>query len=109
MTNSGTIAVDFDATLSVYHGWTGELGAPVPSMVRRIQRWVRMGYTVVIFTARANRPEEVQKIKAWCLEHLGYELDVTNIKRPDFVEMWDDRAVQVIPNTGVPVGQPRIP
>ena len=39
-------------------------------------------------------------IQAWCLEHVGEVLPVTPAKDYDRVELWDDRAVQVIPNTG---------
>jgi hypothetical protein len=31
------------------------------------------------------------------------DLEVTNAKDMDMIELWDDRAVQVIPNTGNPV------
>ena len=39
-------------------------------------------------------------INDWCVLHLGETLQITNIKDFGMVELWDDRAVQVIPNTG---------
>jgi hypothetical protein len=39
-------------------------------------------------------------IKRWCKEHIGIALAVTNIKDPFMAELWDDRCVQVEPNTG---------
>lgn len=39
-------------------------------------------------------------IKAWCLEHLGQELEVTCSKDYGMILLYDDRAVQIIPNTG---------
>ena len=31
-------------------------------------------------------------------------LEITNAKDMDMIELWDDRCVQVIPNTGKPIG-----
>ncbi len=39
-------------------------------------------------------------IQAWCLKHFGRVLPVTCIKDPKMIEQWDDRAVQVVKNTG---------
>ena len=44
-------------------------------------------------------------IEAWCQEHIGQVLPITNVKDTRMVELWDDRAVQVTPNTGEPVGR----
>jgi hypothetical protein len=42
----------------------------------------------------------VRPIEAWCVEHIGVVLPVTNVKDFGMIELWDDRAVQVVPNTG---------
>jgi hypothetical protein len=47
----------------------------------------------------------VQAIDAWCLQHIGQILPVTNVKDFAMAELWDDRAVQVRINTGEPVGE----
>lgn len=107
---NGWIAVDLDGTLAEYHGWVSptDIGAPVAAMVERVKRWLAEGRDVRIFTARAypgpyeaDHPGEVEgAIKAWCREHVGRELPVTYEKDYGMVEPWDDRAVQVVPNTG---------
>ena len=39
-------------------------------------------------------------IKRWCKQHIGRELEVTNVKDFGMIELWDDRAIQVKKNTG---------
>jgi hypothetical protein len=104
----GWIGVDFDRTLAHYTDWAtngSSLGTPVPLMLERVKRWLASGQEVRIFTARAsmdsdNREENIAAIKAWCLLHLGQELEVTAEKTYDMVELWDDRAISVMPNEG---------
>lgn len=112
--SGGWIGVDLDGTLAHYGGWKGEMniGAPIPAMLARVQAWVAEGREVRIFTARVaegalnldGTRHEVQRVReaiqAWCLEHVGIALPVTNLKDYAMIELWDDRAVQVIPNTG---------
>lgn len=101
MTISGWIGVDLDGTLAEYHGWNGgKIGAPVPKMLARVKEWVNQGVTVKIFTARACIPEDIPNIKAWLIENGLPELEVTNVKDFAMVELWDDRCIQVISNTG---------
>ena len=100
------IGVDLDGTLAMAEPWQGfeHIGKPVPNMVKRLNVWVGMGYTVKIVTARAAEPEvAIPPIKAWLKKHGLPDLEVTNAKDMDMIELWDDRAVQVIPNTGNPV------
>lgn len=106
MSISGWIGVDLDATLAEYHGWNGgAIGAPITPMVDRVKAWLKEGVTVKIFTARVcnGDAEQIALIKAWCIQHIGQELDVTATKDFAMIELWDDRCVQVIPNTGLPV------
>lgn len=106
---SGWIGVDLDGTLARYEGWKGDLiGEPIPAMQARVKRWLAAGKEVRIFTARAqNHPDQIPLIEAWCREHLGQVLPVTATKDYAMVELWDDRAVQVIPNVGEPVDPSR--
>ena len=100
------IGVDLDGTLAMAEPWQGfeHIGKPVPNMVKRLNVWLGMGYTVKIVTARAAEPEvAIPPIKAWLKKHGLPDLEVTNAKDMDMIELWDDRAVQVIPNTGNPV------
>ena|SRR5271157_1186425 len=106
MTTNGWIGVDLDSTLAKYTEFTGEtqIGKPVPLMVARVKKWLRAGKDVRIFTARianADNKEAVENaIKNWCITHVGKALPVTCKKDSKMIELWDDRAVQVIPNTG---------
>jgi hypothetical protein len=109
---NGWIGVDLDGTLAHYEGWQGpeHIGPPVPRMVDRVKAWRSEGWTVKIFTARVSTPDEkeairvISAIRAWCYQHLGEYLPITNVKDYGMVELWDDRAVQVEQNTGVAVG-----
>jgi hypothetical protein len=116
----GWVGVDLDGTLAEWHGWKvsgGKIGAPIPAMVARVKAWLQDGIEVRIFTARAAlhgthatvADLEAQRvaIDVWCFEHIGRTLTTTNVKDPDMIELWDDRAVQVVRNTGARAdGQP---
>lgn len=115
---AGYIAVDLDGTLAHYDGWKdGEIGPPVPQMLARVQAWLESGVEVRIFTARVAvcdtysevsgesatesfAAEQRAKIEAWCEEHVGRALPVTAQKDFACIELYDDRAVAVEPNTG---------
>lgn len=109
--SAGWIGVDLDGTLARYDGWKGPLhvGEPIPLMVSRVRGWLKEGRLVKVFTARIAEPDEavragiVDKIQTWCEEHCGERLAVTNVKDYAMVELWDDRAVQVVANTGLRV------
>lgn len=112
------IGVDLDGTLAEYNGWRGfdKIGKPVPVMLARVKHWLKNGYTVKIFTARAAFPEAgIPPVKKWLAENGLPELDVTNKKDFSMIELWDDRAVQVVANSGKPflsqysAGRPKAP
>lgn len=96
------IGVDLDGTLAHYNGWKGddEIGEPVTLMKKRVLSWVEHGRRVKIMTARADRLSSIQTIHAWLERHGIPKLEVTNIKDFQMVELWDDRAVRILPNTG---------
>lgn len=112
---NGWIAVDLDGTLALYTTWQGpqHIGEPVPTMLARVRKWLNEGLDVRIFTARVSPAavelneetyESVRKpIELWCLKHLGRILKITHEKDMAMVQLWDDRCVQVIPNTGLRV------
>lgn len=100
---SGWIGVDLDGTLAHYVSdhTVGIIGKPIPKMVERVKAWLAEGKDVRIMTARANDGNLTRRsIAAWCIYHLGKELPITATKDYGMIELWDDRAVQVIPNTG---------
>jgi hypothetical protein len=121
ITQYGWIGVDLDGTLArddipfVHY----EVGPPVDPMLARVKAWCEAGYEVRILTARVSVPggltgkaastyrsKQRASIKLWLREHLGYELPITNIKDQEMLELWDDRAIQVVKNTGIPVTLP---
>ncbi len=104
---SGWVGVDLDGTLAYYNGWKGgsHIGDPIPLMFKRVQNWLADGMTVKLFTARVAVPEPdrskvIKAIHEWCERHGLPRLDITNVKDIAMAELWDDRAVQVVHNTG---------
>lgn len=113
------IGVDLDGTLALYTEWApwNVLGAPIAPMVRRVKTWLSQGTTVKIVTARANFEahehycimtsekftslQMIAIIQDWTEKHIGARLEVTCSKDFNMLELWDDRAVQVVPNTGL--------
>lgn len=98
------IGVDLDGTLAVYEGSTVGIGPIVPEMLNKVQQILDGGvYDVKIFTARASVPEMIPEIHQW-LEHHGLpKLEVTNIKDFAMIALYDDRAITILPNTGLTV------
>jgi hypothetical protein len=120
----GWIAVDLDGTLAEYHGWqnTFHIGPPIPKMAERVKLWLAEGKDVRIFTARVDggsvaagmdktipssvielyhqTDKIITMIQDWTELHVGARLPVTCFKDYGMVELWDDRCVQVIKNTG---------
>lgn len=111
--SQGWIGVDLDGTLAEYDHWVGamHIGAPVPLMVQRVKDWLEQGAKVKIFTARVSHDgtpsrqrdaaQALLAIQEWCFKHIGKYLPVTCEKDYAMIELWDDRAVSVIPNTGI--------
>ena len=105
------IGVDLDGTLARYDGWRGldHVGRPVPVMLARVRRWLAEGYTVKILTARAGEGDAgILPVRKWLAENGLPELEVTDRKDFAMIELWDDRAVQVVANTGKPFLSPSI-
>jgi hypothetical protein len=114
---SGWIGVDLDRTLAHYDHWRGvtHIGEPIPLMLQRVKDWLAGGSDVRIFTARVSdygthqsqfeAQEARSAIEAWCEKHLGKKLPVTNVKDYHMYQLWDDRAVQVFPNTGIDMSE----
>lgn len=106
----GWHGVDLDGTLAFYDGWkgAGHIGEPIKPVVEMVKDKLRSGEQVKIFTARvcsAQDPELREKaryaIELWCLKHIGVKLPVTCEKDYSMISLWDDRCVQVVPNSGV--------
>ena len=97
------IGVDLDGTLAEYASWKGmdHIGPAVPAMLCRVRNWLVDGRTVKIFTARVSDPAfDVAIVHAWLANYDLPPLEVTATKDFNMLELWDDRCVQVEPNTG---------
>lgn len=98
----GWIGVDLDGTLATSTDSIDTIGAPIPEMAERLLRWHRSGIKVKIFTARASTPKQVPLIRAWLADNQLPDLEITNVKDQSMWEVWDDKAVEVIRDTGRP-------
>ena len=118
----GWIGVDMDGTLFEYTEWTkwNEFGRLIVPMGERVIRWVKEERKDVrIFTARMPLPqdEEIEQtcyktgekfngvmmkkaIADHCERELGFRLRAQCYKDLHCIEIWDDRAVGVVANTG---------
>lgn len=110
------IGVDLDGTLAVYDHWVAwnVLGPVIPAMRERILKWLEEGKEVRIFTARVayetdrcfvtgvdfTRQDVVLLIQDWLKNNGLPRLAVTHEKDFKMIELWDDRAIQVVKNTG---------
>jgi hypothetical protein len=110
------IGVDLDKTLAEYTTWqgAGHIGEPVYAMAERVRQWLNEGKDVRIFTARVSNPlKEPERaaeilefnlaLHEWTLKHFRKSLPATCEKDMGCVEIYDDRARQVLPNTGTVV------
>lgn len=97
------IAIDLDGTLAEYYGWKGDehIGEPIiPVLSKAIEEQTK-GAEIWIFSARCDSDKSSKLIYDWCEKHGLNIHGTTNVKYKCFAEFWDDRAKQVVPNTGV--------
>ena len=105
----GWIAVDWDHSLATEGPEGGDhqtAGEPIPAMVDRVKEWLSRGKDVRIFTARMSRPDADRQrriIEEACESWFGQKLPVTNVKDSRMAELWDDRAVRLERDTGLPL------
>ena len=97
------VGFDFDGTLAVEHTFE-----PVEPMVDRLRAYLDQGVEVRILTARGNDPHGphgIKLVKDWLKKQGLPDLQVTSKKDYQMIVLYDDRARQVIQNTGVVVGE----
>jgi hypothetical protein len=110
--NGGWYGVDLDGTMAKYNTGDGveSIGEPVDAMIALVKEMLAEGKTVKIFTARVSGEdaEEVARqramIEAYTEQHVGQRLEVTHEKDIHLIELYDDRAKQVVRNEGTVVG-----
>lgn len=103
------IAVDLDGTLASHYDAKFDknvIGDPIPDMMSRVKKWLDQGKQVKLFTARAVDPENIPPIRKWLDKYELNNVDITAIKDPSIVKIYDDRAVQVRKNSGELLGNP---
>ena len=125
---SGWTGIDLDRTIAYYDKWRGyeHIGTPIGPMQEFVRKLIAEGKELRIFTARAypivqtvhqkftqkdidhnaNYPELRGAMQAcnaiidWSILHLGKRLPITCVKDYGMDILYDDRAIQVIRNTG---------
>jgi hypothetical protein len=108
------VACDLDGTLAHYDGWKGieHIGSPIPAVLARVKGLLEAGHQVSIYTSRVagDWPEHIKDLEAtrrhierWCYEHIGRILPITAVKHGWFTEFWDDKALGIRENQGMPV------
>jgi hypothetical protein len=100
------IGVDLDGTLACWEpgNYPDHIGPPVAVMMDQVRQMLADGWRVKIFTARAADPEQLVLIQQWLRSHGLPPLEITNAKDFNMVRLYDDRCVQVEPNTGRIIG-----
>lgn len=112
------IAVDFDGTLfTTFRPYDPRrIGKPIWKMINYVKKLIDDGNKVVILTARMNSQEHTpaqlaftrKLIRGACKKYLGKALPVTSEKHSRMKVILDDRAQQVVMNTGHIVEQKSI-
>lgn len=103
------VGFDLDGTLAEYGGWKGidTIGEKINPLVAVAKRLHNKGRTIKIFTARVADPKQEAEareyIEKWCEKNLGFVPEITHEKDALMEACYDDRSIQVFPNTGVPV------
>ena len=101
------VGFDLDGTLAEHGKYQGpdHIGTMIQKMKDILIEWLKQGYRVKIMTARMGHAESRDEARTIILDWLEANglprLEVTCKKDYKMIRLYDDRAVQVIPNTGV--------
>lgn len=114
------IGFDLDGTLAEqYWPHRGEfhpliIGDPVPEMLDKVREVLATGIGAKVFTARVGprgtspnnkgvRLADVHNaIGDWTEKWLGIRLEATCVKDYNMIALYDDRAIRILHNEGVP-------
>ena len=96
------IGFDLDGTTAEYTEWKGidHIGEPIMPTVNFIKELISKGEKIKIFTARATDEKAIPHIEDWLEKHGIGGLEITNVKDNHMKLLYDDRARQVVMNTG---------
>lgn len=98
-----TYYVNLDGTLAYYnvHGNINDIGDPIPNIKEKVLQWIKEGVIIKIFTARAYCEKNKSFVRKWLmLNGFPPTIEITNIKGIDCDLIFDDKAREVIMNTG---------
>lgn len=101
--DQGFIGFDLDGTLAEYFEWgDGKIGKPIERNVSLLRYLIKNRYNVKIFTARVCQDNsQIPEIHRWLEENNLPKLEITATKDYKMSYMIDDRAIQVVRNTGL--------
>jgi hypothetical protein len=109
---NGWVGFDFDGTLATHEPGSGvdHVGEPIPTMVKVAKDLLAEGKEVRIVTARVSpewndQAEQTKLVQDWCEKHIGQRLAVQAHKNGSMYLLYDDRAIGVQRNTGIPLHQ----
>jgi hypothetical protein len=123
MVESGWYGFDLDGTIAHYDGFKGvdHVGEPIWPMVNLMKSYIAKGQSVRIFTARVSPSaiigraaidstdkaavdeairKAVQPILDWSIQNIGHMVPITCQKDFSMIALYDDRAIQIVPNEG---------
>ncbi len=113
MVNLGWIGVDLDGTLFEYHQWVGWNVWDIRIVTARVGLPIRKHGADVLHVCdeptsfcrvtgqKFSDRDMILAISEHCIKHLEFVLPVQCYKDVHMTELWDDRAVQMVPNTGI--------
>jgi len=95
-----TLAVDFDAVISVYKGWIGQgiFGPPVPGAIKHLKKLKKKGWKIIIFTTRGETRDLIEYCQEWEIPYDDINRNSenpigTNYGKPMADVYLDDRAL----------------
>lgn len=101
------VGFDLDATLAVWHEGQSPttIGKPIPKAILLVKKYIKKGMKVKIVTARVassqkDRKQQLSLIEKWLKLYIGKKLEITSEKDPYMICLYDDKAIQVKPNSG---------
>lgn len=94
------IGVDLDGTLAKTTHSVSKIGEAVQPMLNRVKNWRDEGRVVKIFTARFTDSSQHKLIQEWLDKYGIGDLEITNVKDFNMIQLWDDKAKRVIRDTG---------
>lgn len=106
----GWYGFDLDGSLAYHaeHEPVDYVGEPIPRTLALVKWYLANDQEVRIVTARAapewdDRDRQIAMIEKWCLKHVGQILPVQSHKNGGMLRLYDDRAIGLQRNTGIPL------